>query len=290
MDIIDWLIAFIPILSFGLIPVIGTLIGGKPTEQSMGIALGGFVFSLIILIFRRPDISPHIFIIGFLSGVFWSIGSVGQFMGINALGVSRATPMLNGGQIIGTSILGVMLGDWASASAKTYGFIALFLIIVGIFFTSYKQQDDNSKVKTQWARGIIINLIAVLGFTAYVGILKYYNIDGWSSIFPQSIGQIVAIYILGLVIFKAQSFTKFSLRNSVIGVIWGVCNSALLLSQASLGLSIAYPVSQAAVIVSVFGGVLINKERKTRKEWISAGIGIAVICAGLFMIYLSGKH
>lgn len=290
MDIVDWLIAFIPILSFGLIPVIGTLIGGKPTEQSMGIALGGFVFSLIILIVRRPDISPHIFIIGFLSGVFWSIGSVGQFMGINALGVSRATPMLNGGQIIGTSILGVLLGDWVSASAKTYGFIALFLIIAGIFFTSYKQQDNNSKVKTQWARGIIINLIAVLGFTAYVGILKYYNIDGWSSIFPQSIGQIVAIYILGLLIFKAQSFTKFSLRNSVIGVIWGVGNIALLLSQASLGLSIAYPVSQAAVIVSVFGGVLINKERKTRKEWISAGIGIAVICAGLFMIYLSGKH
>lgn len=290
MDIVDWLVACIPILSFGLIPVIGTLIGGKPTEQSMGIALGGFVFSLIILLIRRPDISLHIFIIGFLSGAFWSIGSVGQFMGINALGVARATPMLNGGQIIGTSILGVILGDWASASAKTYGFIALFLIIVGIFFTSYKQQDNDSKVHTQWARGIIINLIAVLGFTAYVGILKYYRIDDWSSIFPQSIGQIVAIYIIGLLLFKSQSFTKFSFRNSVIGVIWGVGNIALLLSQVSLGLSIAYPVSQAAVIVSVFGGVLINKERKTRKEWISALTGIAIICVGLFMIYLSAEH
>lgn len=289
MDIIDWLIAFIPIVSFGLIPVIGTLIGGKPTEQSMGIALGGFVFSLIILLLRRPDITLHIFIIGFLSGVFWSIGSVGQFMGINALGVSRATPMLNGGQIIGTSIMGVMLGDWASAEAKTYGFIALFLIIVGIFFTSYKQQNDN-KVHTQWTRGIIINLIAVLGFTAYVGILKYYRLDGWSSIFPQSVGQITAIYMIGLLYFKSQSFTKYSLRNSVIGVIWGVGNIALLLSQVSLGLAIAYPVSQAAVIVSVFGGVLINKERKTRKEWISAGTGIIIICIGLFMIYLSGKH
>lgn len=289
MDIIDWLIAFIPIVSFGLIPVIGTLIGGKPTEQSMGIALGGFVFSLIILLLRRPDITLHIFIIGFLSGVFWSIGSVGQFMGINALGVSRATPMLNGGQIIGTSIMGVMLGDWASAEAKTYGFIALFLIIVGIFFTSYKQQNDN-KVHTQWTRGIIINLIAVLGFTAYVGILKYYRLDGWSSIFPQSVGQITAIYMIGLLYFKSQSFTKYSLRNIVIGVIWGVGNIALLLSQVSLGLAIAYPVSQAAVIVSVFGGVLINKERKTRKEWISAGTGIIIICIGLFMIYLSGKH
>lgn len=291
MDILDWLIAFIPIVSFGLIPVIGTLIGGKPTEQSMGIALGGFAFSLVVLVVRQPDITPHIFIIGFLSGVFWSIGSVGQFMGINALGVSRATPMLNGGQIIGTSLMGIMLGDWASSGAKTYGFIALFLIIVGIFFTSYKQQqEDGKKANIQWLRGIIINVIAVLGFTAYVAILKYYKIDGWSSIFPQSIGQITAIYIIGLLLFKSQSFTKYSVKNSIIGVIWGIGNIALLLSQVSLGLAIAYPISQAAVIVSVFGGVLINKEKKTRKEWISAGIGIAVICAGLFMIYLSGKH
>lgn len=289
MDILDWLIAFIPILSFGLIPVIGTLIGGKPTEQSMGIALGGFVFSLIVVLLRRPEMTPHIFIIGFLSGVFWSIGSVGQFMGINALGVSRATPMLNGGQIIGTSLLGVMLGDWVSATAKTYGFIALFLIIVGIVFTSYKQQDGTGQ-KPQWAKGILINLVAVLGFTAYVGVLKYYQIDGWSSIFPQSIGQITAIFVIGLIYFKSQSFTKYSFRNSIIGVIWGIGNIALLLSQVSLGLAIAYPVSQAAVIVSVFGGVLINKERKTRKEWLFAGIGIAVICAGLYMIYLSGLH
>lgn len=289
MDILDWLIAFIPILSFGLIPVIGTLIGGKPTEQSMGIALGGFLFSLIVVLIRRPDITPHIFIIGFLSGVFWSIGSVGQFIGINALGVSRATPMLNGGQIIGTSLLGVMLGDWVSATAKTYGFIALILIIIGIVFTSYKQQNTGG-AKPQWAKGILINLIAVLGFTAYVGVLKYYKMDSWSSILPQSIGQISAIFIIGLLYFKSQSFTKFSFRNGIIGVIWGVGNIALLLSQVSLGLAIAYPVSQAAVIVSVFGGVLINKEHKTRKEWISAGIGIAVICAGLYMIYLSGKN
>lgn len=289
MEIMDWLIAFIPVLSFGLVPVIGTLIGGKPTEQSMGIALGGFVFSLAILLFRHPEITPHIFLIGFLSGVFWSVGSIGQFLGINYLGVSRATPVLNGGQIIGTSLLGVMLGDWASATAKLYGFIALALIIGGIVLTSYKQQDD-SGTKPRWKKGLLINLIAVLGFTAYVGILKYYNIDGWSSIFPQSIGQIVAISIASILLFKASPFTKPSFKNSMIGVIWGIGNIALLLSQVKLGLATAYPISQAAVIVSVFGGVFINKERKNRKEWIYAASGIIVICIGLFLIYLSGNH
>lgn len=286
---VDWLIACIPILSFGLIPVVGTLIGGKPTEESMGIALGGFVFSLAVLLFRRPEMSMHIFLLGFLSGVFWSIGSIGQFMGINYLGVARATPMLNGGQIIGTSLLGVALGDWASATAKTYGFLALACIIAGIFLTSYKQQDSNG-IKPRWKQGILINLMAALGFTAYVGILKYYNINGWSSIFPQSVGQIIAIALASLFIFKRQPFTRLSLKNSIIGIIWGIGNIALLLSQVRLGLSVAYPVSQAAVIVSVFGGVFINHERKTRKEWTFTATGIIVICAGLFLIYLSSRN
>lgn len=289
MEWSEWLIACVPIFSFGLIPVIGTLIGGKPTEQSMGIALGGFVFSLAVLLFRRPDITLPVFVIGFLSGVFWSVGSIGQFLGIGYLGVARATPMLNGGQIVGTSLVGVALGDWASADAKMYGFLALALIITGIFFTSYKQQEEDG-AKPRWKQGIWINLLAVSGFTAYVGILKYYQIDGWSSIFPQSIGQIVAIALASLLLFRRRPFTRFSLKNSVVGIIWGTGNIALLLSQAKLGLSVAYPVSQAAVIVSVFGGVFINREHKTRKEWIFTAAGILIICAGLYMIYLSSRH
>lgn len=288
MGIIEWLVAFVPVLSFGLIPVVGTRIGGKPAEQSMGIALGGLLFSLAVLLFKRPEITPHIFLIGFLSGTFWAVGSVGQFQGIRYLGVARATPMLNGGQVIGTSLVGVALGEWASHAAKIYGFSALALLIAGIVLTSYKQDNDGEK--SQWGKGIGINLLAVAGFTAYVGILKYFGIGSLSSIFPQSIGQIVALFLFGLLFFKNQTFNRMSLRNGVSGLIWGIGNLALLLSQVKLGLAVAYPVSQAAVIVSVFGGVFINKESKTRKEWVMTAAGIAVLCAGLYLIYLSGKH
>lgn len=288
MGFIEWLVAFVPVLSFGLIPVVGTRIGGKPAEQSMGIALGGLLFSLAVLLFKRPEITPHIFLIGFLSGTFWAVGSVGQFQGIRYLGVARATPMLNGGQVIGTSLVGVALGEWASHAAKIYGFSALALLIAGIVLTSYKQDNDGEK--SQWGKGIGINLLAVAGFTAYVGILKYFGIGSLSSIFPQSIGQIVALFLFGLLFFKNQTFNRMSLRNGVSGLIWGIGNLALLLSQVKLGLAVAYPVSQAAVIVSVFGGVFINKESKTRKEWVMTAAGIAVLCAGLYLIYLSGKH
>lgn len=283
---LDWLIAFVPVLSFGLIPVIGTRIGGKPTEQSMGIALGGLVFSLAVLLIDRPEITSRIFLTGFLSGICWAVGSVGQFQGIRYLGVARATPMLNGGQIIGTSLVGVALGDWSSASAKLYGFTALVLIIGGIIFTAYKQPGED--FKPQWSKGILINVLAAAGFTAYAGILRYFRIGSVNSIFPQSIGQIAALYLFGLLFFKT-SFSRKTISNGAIGLIWAAGNLALLVSQAKLGLAVAYPVSQAAVVVSVFGGVLINKETKTRKEWILTGIGIAIICTGLFLIYLSGR-
>lgn len=288
MQWLEWLVAFVPVLSFGLIPVIGTRIGGKPVEQSMGIALGGLAFSLAVLLFKRPEITPHIFLIGSLSGACWAVGSIGQFQGIRYLGVSRATPMLNGGQIVGTSLVGVALGDWASHEAKLFGFSALVLIIVGIFFTSYRQQNDRQRA--QWGRGILVNLIAVAGFTAYVGLLKYFAIDSWSAVFPQSVGQIAAIFLAGLLLFRMQSFSRKSAANGIVGIIWAVGNLTLLISQAKLGLSVAFPVSQSAVIVSVFGGVFVNKEHKSPKEWLMTGIGIAVICGGLFLIYLSGSR
>lgn len=93
----DWLIACIPILSFGLIPVVATFLGGKPVEQSMGIAFGSLAFAIAVFFIKKPELNPHIFLIGVLSGVFWAIGSVGQFKGTQYLGVSKSMPVSNGG-------------------------------------------------------------------------------------------------------------------------------------------------------------------------------------------------
>lgn len=288
MNVTDWLIAFIPALSFGLVPVVGTFIGGKPVQQTMGISLGAFVFALIVVLIRKPELNTHIFLISFISGILWAIGSIGQFKGITYLGVARATPIMNGGQIIGTSLVGIALGDWASSQAKIYGFIALVLIIIGIILTSYQEKSGEENI--QWKKGILINLIGVLGFTFYVGIIKYFKIDGWSSILPQSIGQIVATFLFGWLIFKTKTLTTVSLKNGIVGIIWACGNLALLISQSKLGLATAYPIGQAAVIISVFGGVYINKEQKTTKEWKYSLSGIIIICLGLFMIYQAGNN
>ncbi|MCD8164947.1 MAG: GRP family sugar transporter [Bacteroides sp.] len=264
MDITSYLIACIPILSFGLIPVVATWLGGKPVEQSMGISFGSLLFALVVFFIKKPDFTTAIFLFSMLSGVFWAIGSIGQFMGIQYLGVAKSMPVSNGGQIIGTSLVGVLLGEWVTSQSKIFGFTALALIIVGIVFTSYRDNKDGTKI--QWGKGLLINLVSVIGFTCYVGILKYKNIDGWTSILPQSLGQIAGIILISLLFFRLLPVNKPALKNGVVGIIWAVGNLALLVSQAKIGLAVAYPVSQAVVIISVLGGVFINKETKSRKE------------------------
>lgn len=291
MNSIDFLIACIPILTWGLVPVISTIIGGKAVEQSMGISLGSLVFALIIFAIKKPEINFHIIWIGLASGLFWAIGSVGQYKGLKYLGVSKSMPISNGTQIIGTSILGIFLGDWTTKTSKIFGFTALVLIILGIFFTSYKEIEEGIvKEKLQWGKGISFNLLSSLGFTFYVGILKYFNIDGWSSLIPQSIGQILGVIIISFCIFKHNPFNLTVVKNSIVGVVWAIGNLAILISQIKLGLSVAYPVGQACIIVSIIAGVYINKEKKTKKEWISAIIGMLIIALGLFFIYLSGIY
>jgi len=301
MNLTTWLLACIPILSFGLLPVVATKIGGRPVDQTMGTALGSLVFAVIVTLIRKPGLNEHTFLICLCSGLFWAVGSFGQYMGITYLGVSRSIPISCGTQIIFASLMGILFGDWATPAAKIYGFSALALIIVGIFFTSYQSTAKETspigtgvggtsalgKKRSQWGKGIGVNIVSSLGFTGYVAVLNYFHINGWDSLLPQSAGQVAGTILISLVLFRTLPFSRAAGKNGIGGLIWATGNIALLLSQAAIGLAVAYPIGQAAIIVSVLGGVYINGETKDKKEWRHTFTGIAIIIAGLFLIYLS---
>lgn len=288
MNIFTWLLACLPIFSFGFLPVAATRIGGRPVDQTMGTALGSIVFAVIVTLIRRPEVNENTFLIGMCSGMFWAVGSLGQYIGITYLGVSRSIPVSCGTQIIFASLMGILLGDWATPAAKIYGFAALVLIIVGIFFTSYQSAHEGKR--SQWGKGIGMNIISSLGFTGYVAVLNYFHVNGWDSLLPQSVGQVAGTIAISLVLFRTLPFNKAAGKNGIGGLIWSIGNIALLLSQAAIGLAVAYPIGQAAIIVSVLGGVYINGETKDKKEWRHTFTGIAIIILGLFLIYLSSVN
>ena len=70
------LIALLPSIIWGVMPILVNKIGGKPIQQSIGTAGGCFIFGTIIYLLVRPERSQTLIIGCILSGLAWSVGQL----------------------------------------------------------------------------------------------------------------------------------------------------------------------------------------------------------------------
>lgn len=77
------------------------------------------------------------------------------------------------------------------------------------------------------------------------------------------------------------SFDTLVIKNSLVGILWGIGNIFMLQAAAKAGLAIAFSFSQLGAIISIIGGILFLGETKTKKEmkWVIIGISCFVIGA-----------
>ena len=94
------LIALIPMVAWGSIALVSGKLGGDANQQTLGMTMGAFVFALVTFFIVQPAMNSWIMLIGFLSGLFWSIGQNGQFHGMKFMGVSVGLPISTGFQLI----------------------------------------------------------------------------------------------------------------------------------------------------------------------------------------------
>ncbi|MEH7558777.1 GRP family sugar transporter, partial [Priestia megaterium] len=83
----DILLALLPALFWGSIVLLNVKLGGGPYSQTFGTTIGALIFSLVIYVVVQPDLSPLIFIIGIISGLFWALGQSNQLKSIELMGV-----------------------------------------------------------------------------------------------------------------------------------------------------------------------------------------------------------
>ena len=98
------LIALIPALAWGSTGLVTTKMGGTAAQGTLGMTFGAFVFGMLTLgLFVVPQagmefaFNPRIWIVGFVSGLFWAVGTAGQFVGFKKLGVSVGNPLSTAG-------------------------------------------------------------------------------------------------------------------------------------------------------------------------------------------------
>ncbi|WP_445488788.1 GRP family sugar transporter [Niallia sp. 03133] len=282
----DLFLAILPAIFWGSIILLNVKIGGGPYSQTLGTTIGALLFSTVVYFIAHPQLTPTIFVVGVVSGMFWALGQSSQYKSIQYIGVSKTMPISTGLQIVTITLVGVLaFHEWNSKTTIILGVTAIILILCGIIFTSYDNktsEDENKALK----KGIITLLISTVGYVGYAAIGRVFGVVGWSALFPQAIGMVIG----GIIItYKHKPYNKHALYNIFPGLFWAAGNMFLFISQPKVGVAISFSLSQTGVVISTLGGIFLLKEKKTKRQLMFIGLGIILIVIGVVCLGIAKK-
>ncbi|AAU23652.1 RhaT/GlcU family sugar-proton symporter [Bacillus sp. GM2] len=274
----DIFLAILPAIFWGSIVLFNVKLGGGPYSQVLGTTFGALIFSIGIYFVVQPELSPRIFAVGVVSGLFWALGQTNQLKSIDLIGVSKTMPISTGLQLVSTSLFGVLVfHEWATTISIVLGVLALIFIIVGIVLTSLEDRSQKTEEKTgDMKKGIVILLISTFGYLVYVVVVRLFDVSGWAALFPQAVGMVAGGLILT---FRHKPFNFYVIKNIIPGLIWAAGNMFLFISQPRVGVATSFSLSQMGIVISTLGGIILLGEKKTKRQLIGIAIGIILIVA-----------
>lgn len=280
----DILIAIIPALAWGSIGLVSNKVGGTAYNQTLGMTIGAFIFSIGIYAVYQPAMDAKVMIVGLLSGLFWVLGQQQQFQSMKHLGVSGALPISTGCQLIINTLAGALLfHEWRSGRDVTLGVIALVILIVGARFTAV---SDNTSEEGNGEKGKGYRAIALstIGYGLYAIIINAAGVDAMAVILPQSVGMLIGGSLFSI---KQDVFNKYTFRNLITGFLWAIGNIFMLISMKNVGLAVSFSLSQTGIIISTLGSIWLLGEKKTKREFRYVVLGcLLVIVGGMLLGYL----
>lgn len=275
-----WLL--LPVLAWGVLPVVVSKLGGEPVNQIFGTALGTLIVGLVVEVVLRPTINRISFIWAMLAGVFWIVGQLGQYTNYANIGVSKTMPISTGLQLVGTALVGVVIfGEWPTLMDKVIGSLGILILILGSVMTSTHDHQDDGEANNQ-QRTITMLILTTLGFVIFNAIPKALSASGVAIFLPESIGMSLAVLLFSTLKrnFKQVVKEKSSWRNLMGGFIFSIASLAYILSVNDNGVNTAFVVSQLSVVISTIGGLLVLKEYKSHRELLFTVAGLILVITG----------
>lgn len=276
------ILMLLPAVAWGILPLAVARIKGRPVNQIFGTAIGTLIVSGFVYAFLKPTISVTNFILAALAGAFWIIGQLGQYTAYREISVSRTMPISTGLQLIGTSLIGVVVfGEWGSTDAKIFGVVGILLLIIGISLTAIHDTGIKSSNSRNQTRTIIMLVLTTIGFLVYNALPKAMAASGLAIFLPESVGMVVAVLIYIFVTRQPQVIRqKASWQSILAGSIFSLAAITYILSVRENGVNTAFVVSQLSVVLSTVGGMVFLRESKSRRELIFTIIGLVMIVVG----------
>jgi glucose uptake protein len=302
------LIALIPALAWGSVGLVNTKMGGTAAQQTLGMTFGALLFGLATMFFYViPNgivLDSKIWLVGFISGLFWAVGTAGQFTAFKALGVSIGMPLSSAGQIITNALMAaIVLGEWQTMNKWLFGLLSIILVVVGATLISArdKQEQSDSNLNT---KGIFALIYSTIGFMLYfvfpnlmvqVGYIAQSvkeavrGVDYMTAVVgPQALGQVLGAFLIVIFIYREahHMFAAPTWRNILTGLVWAIGNLFMFISAANpdVGQAVATTLSQMGIVVGTLGGIYLLKEKKTSYQMKMIYVGIVFVVAGALLI------
>lgn len=286
---LSYLLALVPAIGWGIMPLITGKVGGSTVNQTFGIGAGATIIGLLAFAIAHLTgnpgavvVSARGFWISVLCGALWSTGQIGQFVSFKRMGVSNTIPLSTVFQLIGNSLIGVIIfGEWHSSTARLIGFGTLVIVIIGALMTSVTDQSSGKKITIQNFFFLLITTFGYWVYSAFPKIPWLANEKSLGIFLPEMLG-----ILLGSVIYTIASgnISAFKQREQYLnifgGLSWGVAALAYIFAGRALGVNVAFVFTQLNVVIATIGGVLVLHEQKTHREMGFTIAGIIFIVAG----------
>ena len=274
------IIALLPAIGWGIIPLIVSKVkNSPPTNQILGVGVGATIFGIFVTVLQRPSMNLSIFLLSMISGAFWAIGQIGQFVSFTKMGVSKTMPISTGLQLIGNTIIGALIfGEWSTINQYVLGTLALILIIIGVVLTTVTRKASSQKTNS---KDLLFLLLTTIGYWVYSAFPKAVSASAQSMFLPQMIGILIGASLYVIFTKRAVAFKQKATWFDVLaGFAFGIGAYTYIISAQMNGVTNAFIYSQLSVIISTLGGMTILGEHKYGRELVSTLIGLALIVVG----------
>lgn len=275
------LIALIPALGWGFMPIITGKVGGSPVNQMFGIGAGATVVGLISYLVTQPSVSTQAFWFSVLCGALWTIGQIGQFISFKRIGVSGTVPLSTVFQLVGNSIIGMLIiGDWNSAHAKVIGITALLIVVVGALLTSVTDSSTSQKMEFKDALFLLCTTVGFWIYSSFPNMSIVKNESSTGIFLPEMLGILLGAIIYALFTDRNSFKQKQQYQNIIAGIAWGIAAFAYIFSAKANGNTSAFIWTQLNVVIGTFGGIIVLHEHKSHRELTFTILGIVLIVIG----------
>ncbi|KRM18521.1 ribose transporter [Companilactobacillus nantensis DSM 16982] len=280
-----------PMIGWGLFPILTGKFGGKPVNQILGTTYGTLLFAIVVALVRQtPMLSGKALLFSFLSGAFWSMGQILVFYAFAEMGVSRTMPVSTGFQLVGASLWSVIvLGEWSKGSAKLIGFSAIILIIFGVWLTTFSEKKlPKEDGGMNAVKGVLLVACAEIGYLGYSAFPQGVKVNAFEAFLPQALGMAVVATIFAVATKSNRAGKPFQTKSSYTNIISGfffafAALTYLISARPSVnGLATGFILSQMNVVIATLGGIYILHEKKTKKE-------MGYILVGLVLVVIAGS-